>query len=133
MIEEEICGLLLASSQVTNLIGTRLYPCSAPRGAALPRVRYTMIGNMPVNALSARSVKLRSPHVQFDCEAGDYTAARTLASKVKAALTDVTTDNLKAALLVDEHVIDEPPTDADDRHIYRFILDYHFWLSEQIT
>lgn len=133
MIEEEICGLLQAATPVTDLIGTRLYPCGAPRGAALPRVRYTMIGNMPVNALTATRTKLRSPHMQIDCEAADYTSARSLASKVKAALTDATTSNLKAALLIDEHVIDEPPIDADDRHIFRFILDYHFWLTEQIT
>ena len=83
--EIAIYAVLAADSGVTDLVGTRIYPVRALRGASLPYITYQRISTVRRHPLD-RPTDLADARVQVDCWAGSYAEAKTLAAAVRSAL-----------------------------------------------
>jgi hypothetical protein len=96
-MEEQLRALLLASSGVTALCGTRIDFGANAQGAAFPRVVMFTIGD-------AEGHNLQGPdghsvgRVQVDCYALTYGQSKQLSRAVRAVLDGHSTNRLQAAL-----------------------------------
>jgi hypothetical protein len=85
-MEEAVIARLLADSGVAAIVGTRVFPGSRPQGSALPAAVLNRISGGPLYADDGE-VGLEQGRIQVDCWAETYTAAKTLARAVTAALS----------------------------------------------
>ena len=87
-IAARIYTLVGGAAGVQALIGNpaRLYPMRAPQGAALPRVVYTIVSEVPINSIGDANTGMTRARVQFDCYARLAADAVTLADAVTTAL-----------------------------------------------
>ena len=83
-IEDVIYSRLQATSAVTDLVSTRVYPVRRPADASLPLIVFERISEFcpPAMAQDPGSVISR---FRFSCQANSPESARTLASTVKAS------------------------------------------------
>ena len=84
-MEEAFRALLLASSGVTALVGTRINWGAHPQGAAMPFIVLTVISGNGGHTLQGRD-GLSEGRVQVDCYADTYRAAKLLARAVAGAV-----------------------------------------------
>lgn len=85
-MQEDLRTLLLASSGVTDLVGSRVTWGVRPQGSALPAVTMFMVSNVPIYTLNSDS-EHRDSRVQIDSIADDYLEALTVSRAVAAALS----------------------------------------------
>ena len=118
MLEESICTKLLASTAVTALTSTRLYPIFLPQNTTYPAQTYQRISTMPINTISGYSY-LENARIQIDSWATSYSAVKTLARATLKAM-DAST-SYKAVLEMEQDTF-EPEVE-----LYRVIQDYSCW------
>lgn len=84
-IETQLYSTLAANSGVTSLVGTRIYPNKAPDSAQRPCISYMVVSGTRINTLpgTGDAVKKR---IQVSCHADLYSAAKSVANAVMAAL-----------------------------------------------
>jgi hypothetical protein len=87
-MEAGIITHLLAGTAIAVVVGTRVYPVDRPQGSAFPALTVTRISGGPLYADDGE-VGLDNGRVQVDCWALTYTAAKDLASLVRARLSAV--------------------------------------------
>ena len=85
MLEAGLYTYLTAQSGVTALIGTKLYPVTAPQGTTLPYVVYSKIDTRPVQALG-QAAGMATSRLQFDAYAATPLAAKNLIQALRVAL-----------------------------------------------
>lgn len=85
-MEEAIIQRLLATTGVTNIVGTRVFPGSLPQAYAMPAVTMHVISGGPLYADDGE-VGLDEVRVQIDCWATTYSAAKLLARAVRESLS----------------------------------------------
>lgn len=86
MIEEGIIQRLLATSGVTSLVGTRVFPGVRPQAAALPAIVFTLVSKVPVYDDDGEA-GIETCRVQIDSWATTYTQAKQLSRTVRASLS----------------------------------------------
>jgi hypothetical protein len=86
-IEEAFTTYLLAQSELTALIGTRLEPEEIPQFDALPAVVYIKISDVKNHTLAGQS-ELESPVFQFTVFASSRAGARAVTNQLKTAFVD---------------------------------------------
>jgi len=130
-VESVIVARLLATSGVTDIVGSRIRPLLLRQSDSIPGIAYTTISNTPVSRATGTNATYRA-RVQLDCFASTYTAAKTLEAAVIAALDNYsasgTTPPISSCHL--ETVTDLPPDDtpgADDRRAFGVSLDFILW------
>lgn len=84
-IEDVIYSRLQATSAVTDLVSTRVYPIRRPADAPLPLVVYERLSEVPALAMNSDPGNITA-RFRFSCQADTPENARTLAAKVKSAL-----------------------------------------------
>ena len=84
-IEDVIYARLQATSAVTDLVSTRVYPILRPADASLPLIVFDRIGEFCPPAMVQDPGNVIS-RFRFSCQATTPENARTLAQKVKAAI-----------------------------------------------
>lgn len=81
---------LLDHAPLVALVGSRIYPQVIAQSAAMPAIAYTVVGDVPTNALCGTGLALRNVRVQIDVVARDlaaYDTAQNVADAVDAAMT----------------------------------------------
>ena len=116
-IESSIYSVLASDDAVIASAGLRIYPLLRPELAALPAIVFQRVATDPVASLKG-SVGLDSVRVQVSSWAADYSAARSLAQDVRAALEQ---SSLKIRLEMELDDMDEQSIE------YRVIQDYRVW------
>ena len=118
MLEESICTKLLASTAVTALTSTRLYPIFLPQNTTYPAQTYQRISTMPVNTISGYSY-LENARIQIDSWATSYSAVKTLARETLKAMDSSTSYEAVLEMEMDSY---EPEVE-----LYRVMQDYSCW------
>lgn len=102
-IEDVIYSRLQATSAVTDLVSTRVYPIRRPADASLPLIVYERLSEVPALTMNA-DPGLITARFRFSCQADTPENARTLAAKLKTAIThyrDTTTTPVVDGILPD--------------------------------
>ena len=84
-VGEIIYTLLNTDAAVAAEVGTRIFPMRVAQGAAMPNVRYEVVGVNPNETKSGVSTE-DSVRVQIDVRAGTYTKAVQVAQLVRERL-----------------------------------------------
>jgi len=121
--EESIVARLAATTGVTSLVGTRIYPMQAPQTAALPLVTYQRISTVRAGSLRG-SGGLADPRIQVDCWAENYGAVKALADQVRRALDGYAAPGVVALILGEHDLLD------DEGRRHRVSQDYSVWVDE---
>lgn len=88
-IEAAITQLLLADTDLTDLIATRLYPQDAPQASELPLVLY--VASSPEQMRGLKSyLDTHTLTLRFDCygsrEDGSYSSAKAVSKRIRHVL-----------------------------------------------
>ncbi len=86
MMEEALIAKLLATSGISSIVSTRVYPGSLPQGGPRPAITVNRISGAPLYADDGE-VGLEDARVQVDCWADTYTGAKLLARAVRDCLS----------------------------------------------
>ena len=88
-IETAIRKLLTDDSDVTDIVGARIYPVAAPQGATVPFVVYEIESVAPVDSLGGHS-GLSFASFSISMWSNSYATTNNLGTKIRAALLDFT-------------------------------------------
>jgi hypothetical protein len=128
-MEEGIIARLLATSGVTALVSTRIFPGRRPQASALPSIVLTTISGAPLYSDDGEA-GLASARIQIDCWGATYTSAKTVARAVKAALSAFVGDaggiTFQNILVDAERDFSEGGADAAE-YLHRTNLDLIVW------
>ena len=101
----------------------------APQGAALPRVTYSQVGDIPVHA-SGSDPNINQARFQVSCWGSSYSDADSVAKQVKAALRDYsgTIDTITIQRIFYDGRADMREVDPETQEItYHVALDFIIW------
>lgn len=84
-VEQMLVKELQATSGVTALVGTRIYPQAAPQGTTEDYVTYELVTGRPVQDHGG-SGGLHRARVSFLCHAATYANAKAVATAIRAVL-----------------------------------------------
>lgn len=85
-IEEALATKLRETASVSALVGTRIYPTTAPQNTTSPHVIYDLLGGADVAGHDGWE-SLRTGRISYTCLAPTYSAAKAVAEAVRLALT----------------------------------------------
>jgi len=121
-MEEALRAILLATSGVTALVGTRVNWGGHPQGLALPAIVLTVISDNLGHRLNGPD-GLAQGRVQVDCYAGTYGAAKLLSRAVLAALDSYRGGNFSGVFHAGSRDGREGGTNEADRP-FRVSIDF---------
>jgi hypothetical protein len=84
-IEEALVAKLKATSGVTSLVSTRIYPVKAPQDTQASYIVYDLMGGTDEVVHSGMD-GLRNARISFSCHGTTYAAAKAVAEAVRTAL-----------------------------------------------
>ena len=84
VVEQAITSILEASTSVTSLASTRIYPVELPQDPQLPAVVYNVISEQRESVMSQDTGTVHA-RVQVSCWAPTYTSASGLSEGVRSA------------------------------------------------
>lgn len=118
-VEEKIFSAITASTAITAVTSTRIYPLAIPQGvAAFPALVYSRAGSLRVHSLSGYS-GLENAQIEVTCWATRYDDAKGLAASVHTAMQNATSFQ---SLLTDDADGIEP-----DAGLYSITLNFSVW------
>lgn len=106
--------------------GTRVYWVDRPQAAALPAVTLQTISDPRPQHLKGFN-ELRETHVQIDCWADTYSAAKTL---MEAVLAAVVPENTANSIRFDRALVDgvsDGGERTETKFVHRQTADVFFW------
>jgi len=120
-----IYAILSNKASITNLVSTRIYPESAPEGAQMPYIVYSVVGNSPVETKGETVVD----EAQIEVFSVDrtYSSCMTLADTVRKVFdrADYINTNLGKEIDVQSMMYTNEVTEVNqDRNTYVAIQDY---------
>lgn len=87
---EAIVAALAANPAVVALVGAKIFPNVAPQGTVAPWVVYSVISDIPENALTGdASTRIASIRLQVDAYSKTYLGAHAIADAIDQALTQL--------------------------------------------
>lgn len=120
--QNKLYNALIASTYITDKVGTRIYPVIIPQGvAAFPTLVYTRISNNRVYSLSGYT-SMENVIFQIDSVAVGFDEVRALAESVHTVLT--TTTYFKCIMRTEDDSY-EP-----ESNVYRVTQEYSIWNKE---
>ncbi len=133
MPQTRLYAKLIATTAVTDIVGTKAFPIKAMQETALPYITYQVISDVSVNH-STGATETNTTRIQVDCWAASYDVARTLAKAVKEALknwTDATGDpQISSCHYEDGSDAPEPVLPGEDKlAAHRVRQDYSLWYN----
>jgi hypothetical protein len=128
-MEAALRALIVAASDVTTLVSTRVYWGDVPQSAAKPWVRMNVISGIRDYHMEAPSGLVNS-RVQVDCVAISYGAAKGIARAIETAISGYrgTQGSIKFGGVFIESERDDTESDTGDTvTLYRTSLDLIIW------
>lgn len=96
-VVQAIRAQLIASSAVTALVSTRIFPQYIPQGQPVPAVVLTLISEVPVNSFDGSAeTRLRQARIQVDAYAKGYLEAHAIASAADLVIANLAAHDLSA-------------------------------------
>ena len=86
MIEAELVAQLKANSTLTGLVGTRIYPLTAPQNVVIPYITYQIVNCRSMQCVSGNTYQ-ENIRVQIDCWSLNYGQAVSIKDAVKASIS----------------------------------------------
>lgn len=126
-----IYNILNSSSNVTNLVSSRIYPLRVPQNTSFPCITYQTISNVPINTKSG--FKTYQARTQVNAFANNYSSCHEVASAVRGALSDViygTYGDVVVQTIKLVNQIDQEEDFADAEGIVHFIMDFIITYNE---
>lgn len=120
-----IYAILSNKAEITNLVGTRIYPESAPEGAAMPYIVYSVVGNSPVETKGETVVD--EAQIELFSVDRTYGSCMTLADIVRKVFdrADYVNTDLGKEIDVQSMMYTNEVTEVNqDRNTYVAIQDY---------
>ena len=137
-ISRAIYEHLTASSGVTNLVSTRIYPSMAPTSAALPRVIYDLDSSEHVHHMTGGSGLVRRS-ISLEIQAQSSPSADAIAEAIRAVLDKYRGTmgsgaalNVRDCILTNENQTFLPPTNASQFGVYLRTMDFDVWHTETV-
>ena len=127
-IQTAIVAKLKATTTVTDLIGSRVYPVSPPHGVTLPYVVYQIISDVPVNHSTGED-DTHNARVQIDCVDDTYSVAWSVAGAIQTALAGWSDSDLKigSCLMISKQDLPKPPDDGGEIYLQAVTMDFSVW------
>lgn len=120
-----IYAILSTKTAITDLVSTRIYPESAPEGATMPYIVYSVVGNSPVETKDETVVD--EAQIELFSVDNTYGSCMTLADTVRKVLDRVqyTNTNVGKEIDVQSMIYTNEVTEVNqDRNTYVAIQDY---------
>jgi len=134
--DEALYAQLSGTSNVTNLVGTRIYPVERPQGDALPAITYQQVSGPRVQLLNANS-GAAYPLFQVNCYGEFYPDAKALGKVVRIALHQATGtiggETVHSMLVRDSRDNYDPPVSAGESGIFWESFDVRIWHAEDTS
>ena len=128
-MEEDIIARLLATSAVTDICGSRIYPGARPQASTLPAVVLQHISGGPTYTDDGET-GLAEVRIQLDFWADTYSAAKLLARAVKGSLSafvgTVGSTTFEYILVEDERDFREGGSNSE-AYEFRTNIDCRVW------
>ena len=132
MPERRIYSRLVATTAVTDLVGTNIKPITQLQGASLPLITWQRITTETINH-STGATTTENARIQINSYAETYDDAKTLGRAVKAALSGwgSSTANPQISMTHIESDADLPdgPEPGEDSFVNGVTQDYLLWYS----
>lgn len=125
-MEADLIAYMLASSALTALVSTRIWPVSRPSNSALPAITVTRISGSPEYADDGE-IGVENARVQVDCWGTSYASVAAVADAVTnrmSAAADVVQGSTTFVLVMvdDRRDMRESGTDLAE-YLYRTLVD----------
>ena len=118
LVEQRIYTYLAATSGITDLVSTRLFPHFLEQACEMPALSFFRVSTVPVNDLGGYA-DVEQPRIQFDCWGSTDDSSKALAKALLDAMEAATTFN---ALYLSWTSSYEAET-----KLYREQLDFQCW------
>lgn len=130
-LEEAIYAKLIATSAVTDLVGTRIYPVQAPQSSTLPVVIYGQAFQKRVQSLTG-CINLNQYSLRLDLWSNSYATAKALYHALRDTLLGYQGD-LAGGVTVNGIFEDggddgaEPPAHDEETGLFTAGIDLAIW------
>jgi len=133
-VGQAIYNHLKASSDVTNIISTKIYPSVLPQGGSLPACTYSQISGVRIHAMG-QDPGLTHPRYQISSWSTSYSQVHSLAEKVRQSLQDysgTTGGGVNIQRIFFDQETELPEVDQDSRLVtYQIAQEYIIWYSTE--
>lgn len=131
MIEQHVRTFLLGQPAIAALVGARIYCGFLVQAPSLPAITLTMVGSYPQHSLDATPAQLTKTEMQVDCWGETYASVKTLADKIRLALSNYRGDlatgvPISASVMVYQSDGDE----EEDLENYRVVMRFELWHND---
>ena len=127
----ELRTYLVTQSDVTDEVGTRIYPEVLPQSPTLPAVVFRTLTGNSHGHLSGKSC-LADAVVQFDCYALTSLAARDAEEEIRKAVDRYEGGNIRGVFAQAPRSGYEKATDGKDAGYYKASRDYLVFYTETV-
>lgn len=130
IIEQALHDQLAATTAVTDIVSTRIYPEMLPENPTLPAITYQRTSGARTQVMSAAS-GLAAPHFQVDAWAATYAAVKALATQVRKALDGYTgTLGGTGGVAADIMLLNDIDLLDPETGWHRVVMDFEIWHPE---
>lgn len=123
-LESKVYSALVATTRITDTVGTRIYPLILPQEPTLPAITYQRITGEKQNHLEGYA-NLEQVRLQIDIWGTTLTGCKTMSTVVHSVLGAA--PDFKALLIYD---MDLSEYLEDGTILYRISQDYSIWNRE---
>jgi hypothetical protein len=119
VLGEMIYAALIGDATLTSLIGTRAYPNKRPQTAAFPLLVYSVVSQVPENALAENAqTRLKRYRLQLDVYAKTYKQAHQVATAAENVVANLSSPDLAGWKDTERDIYD------DESSLHRVSCDY---------
>lgn len=129
-IESALTSHLLQTTNVTTIVGDRIYPLVLPQDATLPAIVYRKRGTDPLTSLDGSALGVATSFFEFQSYANDYATCILLAEQLRTTLQSLNDSEIHNVSLEDEFDQHIAPSDQSDNHTYRVQQSYKVFHGE---
>ena len=135
-IKESIFDYLTGKTQITDVVGIRIFPQIAPVSAIKPYIVYQIVVD-PGHHHMLAAAKIASPTFQFDCYGESSPDAEETMEALRNVLDGLTRIvqtglSIQRASLVNMRDFLDPPDDGSEIPTFRVSADYRIWYERAI-
>lgn len=133
-IAQDVVAYLLADTDVSNLVGTRVSTDHLPQGQSMPAIVCRVIDTVPNESLATTPSSFASTRMQVDSYAENRTDANTLSEKVRLRIQnkrgDIGNSRVSAISMASGIAFEIDPVEAgtDQR---RFVSSQDYMIHHQ--